>query len=188
MAYANGPVSGWGSAEYGRPRSAIADAWGHNAPEVLSICVVGLVAARTFPPPPALILPIAGLLAALVLTSWLLLRRHDRRLCETCIAGLPLDPSQRAARYGFRFRTAHIGSSRLLVAGYLAVVVGSNLLPGTVGRLIWAAAQLSMLYLVLSYVTHRRLQPWCPQCRNGGGGDPVLHEPTPELPRDRQPV
>ena len=26
-----------------------------------------------------------------------------------------------------------------------------------------------MVYLLFVYVTHRRLQPWCPQCRHGGG-------------------
>jgi hypothetical protein len=41
--------------------------------------------------------------------------------------------------------------------------------PSVVGRALWAAVQSTMVYLMLAYGTHRRLQPWCPQC--GGRGD-----------------
>jgi hypothetical protein len=32
---------------------------------------------------------------------------------------------------------------------------------------------------VLSYSTHRKLQPWCPQCRGGNGSDEDVDVPEP---------
>ena len=57
---------------------------------------------------------------------------------------------------------------------------------GTIGKIAWALIQSSMIYLIMSHATHRRLQPWCPWCSDGGGGsehDEVA--PPPVLP-DRQ--
>jgi hypothetical protein len=36
-----------------------------------------------------------------------------------------------------------------------------------------------MIYLVLSYTTHRRLQPWCPACSGGDGGREDADAPEP---------
>ena len=66
---------------------------------------------------------------------------------------------------------------------YFAVLIGSSFLPGQSGLLIWALVQTSMIYLILAYATHRRLQPWCPWCQSGDGGgedDPVSPDPVPE--------
>jgi len=85
---------------------------------------------------------------------------------------MPLNPAQEAARYHNRFAVAHV--ERPMVIGYLLVLIVSNLLlvgGATLGRLIWGVVQSSMVYLVLAYSTHRRLQPWCPRCQDGGGGD-----------------
>jgi hypothetical protein len=45
-----------------------------------------------------------------------------------------------------------------------------------------------MIYLIMSYVSHRRLQPWCPWCNNGGGGsdhdDDVTPPPLPDNDRE----
>jgi hypothetical protein len=50
-------------------------------------------------------------------------------------------------------------------------------------RVGWAIIQLSMIYLIMSQSTHRKLQPWCPWCSAGGGGSEV-DEPDPVLPQD----
>jgi len=120
-----------------------------------------------------------------VVASWLILRRHDRRLCEQCVAALPLNPSGRAAGYRFRFRLAHLGSRPDALAAYFAVLVGTNFIPGVVGKALWTAAQLSMIYLIRSYVAHRRLQPWCPWCSDGAGGSELIDDPVAPLPDDR---
>ena len=47
-------------------------------------------------------------------------------------------------------------------------------------KLLWFASLASLVYVVQSGVTHRQLQPWCPQCGPKGGTDKVeTPEPTP---------
>lgn len=133
----------------------------------------------------AVLIPVA--LFGLVIGSWIMMRQHDRRLCEQCLSSMPLDASRTAARCGRRFALAHLGSDRRFVVGYLVVLIGSNFvlldttaLPASAGRWLWAAIQSTMIYLILAYSTHRKLQPWCPQCRDGGGGTDVdAPEPVP---------
>jgi hypothetical protein len=36
-----------------------------------------------------------------------------------------------------------------------------------------------LIYLLMVYVTHQRLQPWCPYCRNGGDERSAPVTPTP---------
>jgi hypothetical protein len=169
----------------GAVSARLLDVWGHHAPDVLSLAVVGAVVVGLKPPPGALALTVPLALAAVVVTSWLLLRRHDRRLCENCISEMPLDPSKRAASYRLRFQLAHAGGQPGALATYFAVLIGSNFIPGLVGRVVWSLAQLSLIYLMRSYVTHRRLQPWCPWCRQDGGGSEEFDDSVPPPPSDR---
>ena len=56
-----------------------------------------------------------------------------------------------------------------MAIGYLGAVLATALLADhPIGRYAWATAQATLLYLLFAYVTHRRLQPWCPRCRHGG--------------------
>jgi hypothetical protein len=166
----------------------VADTWGHLAPEILSVSIVAAIVVGLRPPPGLLALTMPVALIALVLMSWLLMRRHDRRLCEQCIAAMPLNASEKAVRYRRRFWMAHTGSEPRFLVPYLAVLIGSNFFPGTWGRIAWAVIQASMIYLIMGHVTHRRFQPWCPWCSDGGGGseheDTVTPPPLPD--NDRQ--
>jgi hypothetical protein len=143
---------------------------GHYAPWLLAAVLGGLIVLTIAPalsaavpwPVPLAVLVGAGYLGLCVFA-------HDRRLCERCIASVPLDASRVAARYGTRFRVAHLFERRALALAYLGAVLGSALLAAhPIGRYAWAAAQASLVYLLFVYVTHRRLQPWCPQCGHGG--------------------
>lgn len=167
----------------------VAEWWGHFAPELLMVSILGVIAVGIHPLPGALTYTGPLALMTFVLASWLLMRRHDRRLCELCAASMPLNPSALAVRYQRRFWTAHTGSQRQYLLPYLVVLIGSNFAPGLVGRIFWAAMQSTMIYLILSYSTHRRLQPWCPWCSDGGGGDeredPVTPDPVPGDRRQR---
>jgi hypothetical protein len=170
-----------------RISARVVDAWGHFAPEVLCASIAAAILIGLRPPdgPLALTLPVS--LMALVVCSWLLMRRHDRRLCEQCVASLPLNAAERAGRYRSRFWVSHSLSEPRYLVPYLAALVGSNFLPGTWGRVVWALAQCTMIYLIMSYVTHRRLQPWCPWCSDGGGGSHHEDVAPPPLPdNDRQ--
>jgi hypothetical protein len=156
---------------------------GHWASHILILSIGGAVLLRVSPIDPAdplaLFLPL--MLMVVVVASWLRMREHDRRLCERCMSSLPLSPSESAARYSRRLRTVHRASNKRLVGGYIAVLIGSAFIPGTIGLWIWAGVQATLIYLVLSSATHRRLQPWCPECSSDGGGserispDPVPH-------------
>jgi len=157
--------------------------WGHHAPRILVGAIGALVIMRIYPPPLQLQLLVSIALVVAVLGSWLALRRHDTGLCEPCLAAMPLNPAERAERYAARFRVAHLGSERRYVLGYLVVLLGANFIPGRAGLLIWSLVELSMVYLILAYSTHRKLQPWCPQCQGGGGQErerPDVPSPDPE--------
>ena len=104
------------------------------------------------------------------------------------MATLPLNASETAVRYRRRLAIAHLGSNLRFTVVYLIVLIASSpvllappLLPHALAQYVWAAIQSTMIYLVLSYTTHRRLQPWCPQCSGGDGGreDADAPEPVP---------
>jgi hypothetical protein len=159
--------------------------WGHWSPELLitSIGAAIVVGLRPLPGLAGIIVPIALML--FVIVSWVLMRKHDRRLCEFCVGAMPLNPSLLAARYKRRFWMSHTGAEKRFLIPYLIVLIGSNFTTQTtIGLYAWAVIQSTMIFLVLSYSTHRRFQPWCPWCSDGGGGseqhidDPVTPDPV----------
>ncbi|HEV7205295.1 MAG TPA: hypothetical protein VGN18_11855 [Jatrophihabitans sp.] len=161
----------------------MADRLGHYSTGMLMGAIGGAIAIGLFPPPGLLAITLPVLLFAFVIVSWLLMRHHDRRLCEHCVLSMPLNPSEQANRFQRRFWLAHTGSEPRFLIPYLAALIGSNFLTTTLGRVAWAVIQSSMIYLVLANTTHRRLQPWCPWCSGGGGGEEVDETP-PVLPND----
>jgi hypothetical protein len=166
----------------------IADLWGHFGPALLIISIGAAIAVGVYPPPGLLGLTLPLALVVFVLASWIFMRRHDRQLCERCLLAMPLNPAQEAARRKRLFWMAHTGSEPRFLVPYLAVVIGSSFAYGTIGKIPWALIQSTMIYLVLAQATHRRLQPWCPWCSEGGGGSEVPDD-APVLPQDdRQPV
>jgi hypothetical protein len=165
----------------------LARSWGHRAPQLLTVAILGAIAlgVRPMTPTPLSILTPLMLLVFVVVT-WLFMRQHDRRLCESCAASMPLNAAEHAARFNRRFRLAHAGSNPRLMIPYLIVLVGSNFLTGPAGRIGWALVQSTMIYLIMAHVSHRRLQPWCPQCSGGGDGERDKVD-EPDSPRgDRQ--
>ena len=154
---------------------------GHYAPWLLATLVGGLIVLTLVPavagfvpwPVPLILIPLAVFLGLSIIV-------HNRHLCERCIAALPLDAGTVASRYGARFRVAHLFESRVFALGYVAALAGAAFLYGhPVGRYAWAAAEASLGYLLLVYVTHQRLQPWCPQCGHGGEEQTTPSRPTP---------
>lgn len=156
---------------------------GHHASELLiaSIGAAVVLGLRPLPGLFGLTVPIA--LFGFVIASFLLMRAHDRKLCESCMSAMPLNAAEQATRYRRRFWAAHTGSEPRFLIPYLVVLIGSNFATSTPGRIFWAAMQLSMIYLILAQSSHRRLQPWCPWCRGDGGGEDVDETP-PVLPHD----
>lgn len=159
------------------------DLLGHYASEILIGAVIAVVALPVLPLSGLLLLTVPAALLAVVILTWVLMRRHDRRLCEQCMLSMPLNLAEQASRYKRRFWVTHTGSNPRFMIPYLIVLIGSNFAASTIGRLCWAVTQLSMVYLILCYSTHRKLQPWCPWCSGGGGGEHV-EDPPPVLPND----
>jgi hypothetical protein len=168
--------------------------WGHLSPHALIGAIMACIVLVLRPLPPgsvaSLVAP-AGLVGC-VLLSWVAMRQHDSRLCEHCVAAMPINPTEAASRYRSRLAVAHLGSDRKAVAAYLLVLVGSSvfLLGGSptlslVGPYLWSAVQATMIYLVLCHTTHRRLQPWCPQCRGDDGDHASDRDATPSGSRGR---
>jgi len=153
---------------------------GHYASWFLA-ALVGVLIVLTLVPAAASVgwpvLPLMFVITVLLAVSIFL---HNRRLCERCIASMPLDAAAVASRYAVRFRVAHLFEHKLFAACYLAGLVGCSLLStDPVGRYGWAVAQASLVYLLLVYGTHQRLQPWCPRCGNGGEEQSAPTAPTP---------
>jgi hypothetical protein len=169
---------------YGLPRShSLVERWGHWSPQLLisAIAAVIMLGLRPTAPTAATLLGSVGLFSFVIVT-WLLMRQHDRRLCESCAASMPLNPSANAARHTRKFWLVHRGSDPRYVVPYLMVLVGSNFLMSPSGRIVWALVQASMMYLIAATATHRKLQPWCPWCSEDGGGEDRSIG-NPDLPR-----
>lgn len=178
-----GDMGGFAAQPWG---GRLAGRWGHYGPQMLSASIVGVIMIGLRPPPGAFALTVPVALLVFVVASWLLMRQHDRRLCEQCVLSMPLNPSEQAVRYKRRFWLAHSGAQPRLVIPYLVVLIGSNFATGTIGRIGWALVQSTMIYLILSYSTHRRLQPWCPWCRGDGRGGEDEDVAPPPPPVDRR--
>lgn len=171
------------SSSYSDDAGRLGSSWGHQAPRLLGLSIFGVIALAF--EPYAVTLPAlaaAGVLLVFVLVTWVKMREHDRGLCERCVTSMPLNASEAASRFGRRFWVAHSASRPRYLIPYMSVLIGSNFLMTVPGRCVWALVQCSMIYLIMAYSTHRKLQPWCPWCSDGGGGSAV-DEPVPDLPR-----
>ena len=177
----NGPIGRHGDQAGTATVPEMSKILGHYAPGLLSALICLLIVLTLAPTVtshvPGLVL--LGLLVVVLLLAYSVFA-HNRRLCERCIASLPLDASTVAARHAVRFRIAHLFERKRYALCYLAALVaGSLLYSHPIGRYGWAAAQASLIYLLLVYTTHQRLQPWCPQCGNGGHERTASTAPTP---------
>jgi hypothetical protein len=166
---------------FGLPRtSSLLDRWGHWSPQLLMAAIASMIVRTPSTSATALLLSAAVL--AFVIVTCLLMRQHDRRLCEACVAAIPLDPSAQAARYTWRLWLVHRGADPRIAVPFVVLVSSTNFLTSPTGRVFWALALSSVIYLIAAMATHRRLQPWCPWCSGGGGAD-RLSSSDPDSPR-----
>lgn len=159
------------------------DVLGHYATEMLIGAIVAVVLVPVLPLPGLFTVTVPLALFGLVIVAFLLMREHDRRLCEMCMLSMPLNAAERASHFQLRFWLAHSATDARIIGPYMVVLIGSNFAIGIITQYGWAAIQLTMVYLVLAYSTHRKLQPWCPWCSEGGGGSHV-EDSSPVLPQD----
>jgi hypothetical protein len=112
------------------------------------------------------ILATAGFLAVLAADLW-----HQRELCERCIAAVPLDAAATAGRRRHLLRLIH--HPRPYAGAYAALLLLRLALPGgsAAAHAVSSTAYAAVAYLAVAQIQHNRLQPWCPWCRRGNGGD-----------------
>lgn len=168
---------------------ARATRWGHYGPAIF-VSVIGAMAVLAVQPVPypTGFKPLVSLaIVSILIATWLEMREHDRALCERCVADFPLNPAESAVTYRRRLAMVHLLAERRAATWYLVTILVACLLPPLVpaafrapALAVWLAALGSLAYLLVSGVSHRRLQPWCPQCGPQGGSDKVeTPEPTP---------
>lgn len=168
---------------------AQASRWGHAGPSIFVVIIgsMAVMALLPVPYPPGGKPLVSIAFIALMLTTYLEMRKHDRSLCERCVADFPLNPAQAAEKYDRRLATVHLMAEPRIARWYLVGILVVCLLPifahGPLrlpAMVLWLASLVSLGYIVMSGQTHRKLQPWCPQCGHQGGSDKVeTPEPMP---------
>ena len=170
---------------------AQASRWGHAGPSIFVgvIASMATLAVLPVPYPPGGKPLISIAFIALMLVTFAEMRKHDRALCERCVADFPLNPAQDAETYRRRLEFVHLLADKRMARRYLLAILVACLLPLFVpaplripAMGLWLASLASLVYLVQSGQVHRKLQPWCPQCSGGGGGNRDNVD-EPDLPR-----
>lgn len=116
---------------------------------------------------------------------------HEVKLCEPCQTKMPLDPAGHAVKRAKMLRAVHwlwvpvggrrFSMSRGLLLYLLLFVVGFVLPSGPWWQIGNSAVADGFFYgMIIMSRGHQRLQPWCPQCRWGDGGEEEISpEPAP---------
>lgn len=112
---------------------------------------------------------------------------HQARMCVRCASAVPADGQARAVAWRRWLRGWHAMVARPVTTGvgYLAlvaVVVALSTPPLGVVAVVYGAPAV----WGLAARRHGLVRPWCPQCRDGGGG--WGHVPVGPPPGDRIPA
>ncbi len=152
---------------------------GHNAPRLLILSACLGISAVFWPTSlGALIVGLSILnltLSVVIIFTWI---RHDNRLCDFCHDEFPVDGEIQAERYHRRFRVVH--SLIAIGAIVLSTMVLPIVLPDSWAYAASIAGNSFLIYWSVAFLTHRRLQFWCPFCRDDGDWDDPVPEPAPD--------
>lgn len=132
--------------------------------------------------------------AAVIPVTLLMLHgvRHEVKLCAPCAVKIPLDGHEAARarrrtlravhwaarRHGWTMGRLSFRPSRAFLM-LLVLVLAGYLLPKGPWWLVGNGIAFDAFFcsMILGNRIHQRLQPWCPQCRWGDGGEA---EPSPD--------
>ncbi|MGW1180186.1 hypothetical protein [Streptomyces drozdowiczii] len=107
--------------------------------------------------------------------------RHSERLCETCVTEFRVDAPEYAAKRSWLFTVDHRGRRPYWVL-LLASLVASHFLDRATAPYIANTIAVTLLFSAITLVNrfHRTYRPWCPYCRDNGGGHEhcEVHDPT----------
>lgn len=99
---------------------------------------------------------------------------HDFRLCERCIANMPLDGNGEVQRRKKHLRFTHwINELRFMgrTIIWMVMVFLPNVFSGWTTIWLDLVCGPVIIYILVTDRLHRRLHPWCPWCNWGDGGD-----------------
>lgn len=123
----------------------------------------------------------------MVMTGGMLMSMRHRTagLCEKCIEHMPLDGAEQAQKRQGALKTMHVlwqGRGQNMVWFLIGVVLlataGAFAPAGVLRHMADSVMMLPLVALFIGYHVHERLQPWCPFCHWGNGGE---EEPSPEI-------
>ena len=133
----------------------------------------------------------ANTLASALVLSWTVGGVfHSLRPCLACAAALPLNGAERAEKRHAMLGVFHAVADRMTRtrwagAGAVACVVVCSMVLGWLGQR--DVAELFVLLVTLTFApfvacsqVHSMLQPWCPWCRDDGGGGRGVNDPDPD--------
>jgi hypothetical protein len=128
----------------------------------------------------------APLLSGIVLVIFVLSMAggwyHDRRLCERCVANLPLNAPKQAAKRIWMFWLTHHWPL-MFVALFINLGVGVAFAVLSQREMIkFGLASFFILLMLFTHTvaTHQRFQPWCRWCRRDDGPGNDTFEPAPD--------
>lgn len=106
-------------------------------------------------------------------------QRHGMTLCEECVKNFRVDAAEYAHARVWRLKAVHrLGPVAFFLI--LGVFIASFLVEGIAMAFIMFLMYAQFIALILLGRFHGAYQPWCPVCRNGGGGDDECEaHPTP---------
>lgn len=103
---------------------------------------------------------------------------HYYILCERCMANMPLNGAEKAAKRKVFLRLSHSGKLLLVIA---ALFIFANVFDWLIRlgipdkptrRLVEdLAVYVPLMLMMVCFHIHSGLQPWCPWCRDDGGGE-----------------
>jgi hypothetical protein len=144
----------------------------HYQPVLLLITVaINIATDRSTGTQRAFLLPATLVAWTVVMVSLLADGYHVRRLCYRCAAATPLDGKTEADRQARWLRFFHWWSTHrywyLVFWGITGAVAFST------GLGTWAFYPFYLFWAAISFsaLRHRPLEPWCPQCNWGEGGE-----------------
>lgn len=105
---------------------------------------------------------------------------HRKKLCEHCMASMPLDlPAEAAAKRKW-LRMYHFHGHTLSLIDLASVVIGTAASVRLLGAVGIGAVEIVKHF---TGTNHRRFHPWCPWCHDDDGPD----HPEPETPSPTPP-
>ena len=165
------------------PASKLEMFLGHYAGHIIAATIITVAVSDALKQPRGITGNLLSLPSAVaIMAVWCDFRQHTWRLCERCARSTPLDGHAAARRWRLALRLTHSKARFALVACLAALITWHSIAGKHVPWWYWMLDVIVFAVMAASYAAarlHNQLQPWCPQCNWGDGGD---EEVSPDVP------